>query len=211
MFRSSSASSRRKSTSRRLTRRSIHGPPRSSGKAMTRIARALLAPYVAIEYAKPEERREAADRSETLAAFEEPLPEGLVVSRDGADIVALHGANVLGGRVRVRPGLATYLNDPSGAFKFELSAVGSYDRSLGHQTFLQAESKLVAWENVSDVTQPSNSALPHVRTDIAEYKRAGKFKLTRLLVNKFSQPAERVYGRLSAGIYEEMYSGLGGQ
>jgi membrane-associated phospholipid phosphatase len=174
-------------------------------------SRDSLAPYVAIEYAKPEERREEADRRETLAAFEEPLPEGIVVSRDGADIVALHGANVLGGRVRVRPGLATYLNDPSGAFKFELSAVGSYDRSLGHQTFLQAESKLVVWENVSDVTQPSNSELPHVRTDIAEYKRASKFKLTRLLVNKFSQPAERVYGRLSGGVYEEMFSGFGGQ
>src|SRR5438552_1576748 len=174
-------------------------------------SRDSLAPYVAIEYAKPEERHEEADRSETLAAFEEPLPEGIVVSRDGADIVALRGANVLGGRVRVRPGLATYLNDPSGAFKFELAAVGSYDRPLGHQTFLQAESRLVVWENVSDVTQPSNSELPHVRTDIAEYKRASKFKLTRLLVNNFSQPAERVYGRLSAGIYEEMFSGFGGQ
>ncbi len=174
-------------------------------------SRDSLAPYVAIEYAKLEERREEADRSETLAAFEEPLPEGIVVARDGADFVALRGANVLGGRVRVRPGLSTYLNDPSGAFKFELSAIGSYDRPLGHQTFLQAESKLVVWENVSDVTQPSNSELPHVRTDIAEYKRASKFKLTRLLVNNFSQPAERVYGRLSAGIYEEMYNGFGGQ
>ena len=174
-------------------------------------SRDKLAPYVAIEYARPQETREEADRSETLAAFEEPLPQSVVVSREGADIIGTRGINMLGGQARLRPAVSTYLNDPSGAFKFEVSALASYDRYLGRQTFLQAETKLVVYENVSEVKQPSNSVLPHVRTDIAEYKRASSFKLTRLLVNKFSQPAERVYGRLSAGVYEEMYSGFGGQ
>ncbi|HXM80317.1 MAG TPA: YjbH domain-containing protein [Burkholderiales bacterium] len=174
-------------------------------------SRDRLAPYVAIQYARPEEAREQADRGETLTAFEEPLPQSIAASREGLDIVGVRGTNILGGRGWLHPGISTYLNDPSGAFKLELDAVGNYDRYLGRQTFLQAEARLVVYENVSDVTQPSNSLLPHVRTDIAEYKRAAKFKLTRLQVNKFSQPAERVYGRLSAGIYEEMYSGFGGQ
>ena len=174
-------------------------------------SREQLAPYVAIEYASPARSREELDRAETLAAFDEPLPEGVVVGRDGADIVALRGENVLGGRLRVRPGLSTYLNDPSGAFKFEVSAIASYDRSIGEQLFLVSDLKLTLYEDVSDVTQPSNSTLPHVRSDVAEYKRASRFKLSRLLVNKFYQPAERVYGRLSGGIYEEMFSGTGGQ
>jgi len=110
----------------------LHQTCRSCSATSTAWRRASSSrPMSPIEYAKPEDRGEAADRTETLAAFEEPLPEGIVVSRDGADIVALRGANVLGGRVRVRPGLSTYLNDPSGAFKFELDAVGSYDRPLG--------------------------------------------------------------------------------
>src|SRR5258708_3795892 len=135
----------------------------------------------------------------------------MVITRDGADVVALRGENVLGGRLLVRPGLSTYLNDPSGAFKFEAAAIASYDRPLGEQLFLLSETKLTLYENVSDVTQPSNSTLPHVRSDVAEYKRASRFKMTRLLVNKYYQPAERVYGRLSGGIYEEMFSGTGGQ
>ncbi|HUG76894.1 MAG TPA: YjbH domain-containing protein, partial [Burkholderiales bacterium] len=174
-------------------------------------SRELLAPTVAIEYAAPRAAAEETDRAQALAAFEEPLPEGIVVGRDGADLVALRGENVAGGRLRVRPGLATYFNDPSGAFKFDLFALGSYDRSLGRQSFLQAETRLTLYETVSDVTQPSNSLLPHVRTDIAEYKRGGKFKLTRLLANRFFHPGSRVYARASAGIYEEMYSGAGGQ
>ena len=174
-------------------------------------SREVLAPYVAIEYASPAEAREEKDRAETLAAFQEPLPEGIVIERTGADIVALKGENIAGGFLRVRPSMSSFFNDPSGAFKFDIAAAASYDRRLGERTFLQAETRLTLWENISDVSQPSNSLLPHVRTDVAEYKRASKFKLTRLVANRFYHPRERVYGRLSAGIYEEMYSGLGGQ
>jgi hypothetical protein len=173
--------------------------------------RQMLAPYVAIEYARPAEAKEDRDRAEALAAFDEPLPESVVVEREGADIVGLRGDNVLGGRIRVQPTLGFFLNDPSGAFKYDLGAVARYDRPLGRQLFLQAATRLSLYENVSDVTQPSNSLLPHVRTDVAEYKRASKFKLTRLLVNKLYHPDERLYARASGGIYEEMYSGAGGQ
>jgi membrane-associated phospholipid phosphatase len=53
--------------------------------------------------------------------------------------------------------------------------------------------------------------LPHVRSDIADYKRGGRFKLNRLMLNKYMMPSERVYARLSGGLYEEMFRGFGGQ
>ncbi|MGQ0545271.1 MAG: YjbH domain-containing protein, partial [Betaproteobacteria bacterium] len=174
-------------------------------------SREVLAPYVAIEYAKPGEAREEKDRAETLIAFEEPLPEELVVGRQDADLVAVHGENLAGGRFRLAPGFSSFFNDPSGAFKYDLSAIAAYQRPIGHRRFLQSTLKLSLLENVSDVTQPSNSTLPHVRTDVAEYKRGNDFKLQRLLVNQFFHPGERVYARASAGIYEEMFSGVGGQ
>src|SRR5574341_985040 len=87
----------------------------------------------------------------------------------------------------------------------------SSSRPLARQFFLQAETRLTLYETISDVTQASNSELPHVRTDVAEYKKGNAFKLTRLLLNRFYQPGTRVYGRLSAGLYEEMFGGFGGQ
>src|SRR5699024_7643776 len=66
-------------------------------------------------------------------------------------------------------------------------------------------------ENISDVRQKSNSLLPHVRSDIAEYRRASRVKVDRLLVNKYWQPATRTYVRASAGLYEEMFGGVGMQ
>jgi membrane-associated phospholipid phosphatase len=174
-------------------------------------SREQLAPYVAIEYAAPLAGDTEQDKKEMLRAFDEPLPEGIAMQRQGADIFALRGENILGGKLRVRPGLSIFFNDPSGVFKYELYALANYSRALGRQFFFQGETKLTLYETVSDVTQPSNSELPHVRSDIAEYRKGGDFKLTRLLVNRFYHPDTRIYGRLSAGIYEEMFSGFGGQ
>ena len=185
-------------------------------------SREVLAPYVDIEYAEPQNGpptkalggdvpRLLQDREEALIAFEEPLPDEIVLAERDPDFVALRGENVAGGRFRLSPGFSSFFNDPSGAFKFDLSAIATYQRPLARSTFLEATTKLSLLENVSDVTQPSNSTLPHVRTDVAEYKRASRFKLTRLLANQFYHPQERLYARASAGIYEEMYSGVGGQ
>src|SRR5690606_32831647 len=175
-------------------------------------SREQLAEYVAIRYADPlEEKDFDKDKREALTAFDEPLPQSLVVAREGADLFAVRGENILGGRFAVVPALSMFLNDPSGAARFDVSAIASFHRPIARNTFLQAETKLTLWENVSGVTQESNSVLPHVRTDVAEYKRASKFKLLRLLANRYFHPYQRVYARASAGIYEEMYSGVGGQ
>jgi hypothetical protein len=173
--------------------------------------RQQLAEYVAIDYARPQEAREERDRAEMLQAFDQPLPEGIVMARNEPDIIAFKGENVAGGRLRLRPGLALYFNDPSGAFRYEVALLTDYDRPIAKNTFFSAQTRLTLVEDISDVTQPSNSTLPHVRSDIAEYKRGNDFKLTKLLVNRFYQPQPRVYARASGGIYEEMFGGFGGQ
>src|SRR5687767_14985299 len=166
-------------------------------------SREQLAPYVAIEYAKPVDLEE--EKKEMLAGFDEPLPEGIVMQRQGGEFLAL-GENLAGGRLRVRPGLGLFFNDPSGVLKYDLYVAAIYNRALARQLFFQAETRLTLAEDVSDVTQASNSELPHVRSDVALYKQGGDFKLTRLLVNRFFHPERRIYARLSGGIYEEMRS-----
>jgi hypothetical protein len=67
------------------------------------------------------------------------------------------------------------------------------------------------YEDVSDISITSDSLLPHVRSDIAEYKQGGYLKLDSLLLNKYLDLNGRAMARLSAGYYEEMYAGMGGQ
>jgi hypothetical protein len=171
-----------------------------------------LAPHVAVTYAAPGADAEAADVTEMLRAFEEHQP-GVKVLYDQAegDFISLKSEDLLLNTFRVRPSAALYLNDPSGAFKYEVGVQASVDHRLARRTFLSAAVNYNIFETVSDVSQASNSLLPHVRSDIAEYKRASPLKLTRLLINQLYQPSERVYARGSLGYYEEMFAGAGGQ
>lgn len=172
--------------------------------------RERLARTVSIEYAEPGGAQPDTDREAAIEAASEPLPEQLIVRDEVPRLFAWH-KEIAGGAFSILPRLSLYFNDPSGALKGDLSAVFSWDRWLARRTEFASEVKATLAENVSDVTQPSNSLLPHVRTDIAEYKRGNDVKLLKMLFNQYYHPAQRVYARASAGVYEEMFSGAGGQ
>jgi membrane-associated phospholipid phosphatase len=164
---------------------------------------------VAVRYATPADRID--DQLGLLAAMREE-GNGLAVQtgQDG-NIVQVVSEDREANRFKVVPKLGFFFNDPSGALRYEVSAAANYDKRLGQGTYLNSAFKLNLLENVSGVTQASNSLLPHVRTDIAEYKRGDRFKLSKLMLNQYLTLDERVYARASAGFYEEMYRGLGGQ
>lgn len=132
------------------------------------------------------------------------------INQEG-EMVQLRSEDREANRFRIAPRASFFFNDPSGALRYELAAVSNYDKRLGEGLYFNSALKLNVIENVSDVTQPSNSLLPHVRTDIAEYKRGSRFKINRALLNKYMTLDERLYARVSGGLYEEMYRGVGGQ
>jgi hypothetical protein len=165
---------------------------------------------VTIRYAQPYDNIRS-DQAGLLAAVGDQEGKLAVqMGRDG-EMVQVASEDREANRFKVQPKVSFFFNDPSGALRYELWAAINYDRRLGEGLYLNSDLKLTALETVSGVTQPSNSLLPHVRTDVADYKRGGRFKLNRLMLNKYMMPAERVYARLSGGLYEEMYRGIGGQ
>jgi membrane-associated phospholipid phosphatase len=150
------------------------------------------------------------DQQDMLAGIRDDAGLKVESGRDG-DIVQIRSEDREANRLKIVPKLAFFFNDPSGALRYEVSAGINYDKRLREGLYLNSALKLNLFENVSGVTQESNSLLPHVRTDIAGYKRGGRFKLNRLLLNQYRQLDERVYARASAGFYEEMFRGFGGQ
>jgi membrane-associated phospholipid phosphatase len=164
---------------------------------------------VLVRYSTPADRIE--DQQSLLAAVREE-GNGLAVQagQDG-NIVQVVSEDREANRFKVVPKLGFFFNDPSGALRYEVAAAANYDRRLAQGTYLNSAFKLNLFENVSGVTQASNSLLPHVRTDIAEYKRGGRFKLNKLMLNQYLTLDERLYARVSSGFYEEMYRGVGGQ
>lgn len=165
---------------------------------------------VVVRYARPGDQP-GEDEGGLLASIQdEDANLQVQVGRDG-NSVQLASEDREANRFKVVPKLSFFFNDPSGALRYEVWAAATYDRRLAPGLYLNSDLKLDLFENVSGVTQPSNSLLPHVRTDIAEYKRGNRFKLNRFMLNRYMMPAERVYARVSGGLYEEMYRGVGSQ
>lgn len=165
---------------------------------------------VVVRYSNPADRP-GGDQDGLLAAVkEENSGLAVQVGRDGS-MVQVVSEDREANRFKVVPKIGFFFNDPSGALRYEVAAAANYDKRLAEGTYLNSAFRLSILENISGVTQPSNSLLPHVRTDIAEYKRGGRFKLNRFLINKYMMLDERLYARASAGFYEEMYRGAGGQ
>ena len=164
---------------------------------------------VRLRYATPADTAEG-DRAALVAGIDDNAGLELYMGRDG-NVVQISSEDREGSRLRIAPRVSFFFNDPSGALRYKLAAVSNYNKRLGEGLYVNGTLELNLLENVSRVNQPSNSLLPHVRTDIAEYNRGGRFKLNRLMLNQYLNPAERWYARVSGGFYEEMFRGVGGQ
>ena len=105
-----------------------------------------------------------------------------------------------------------FFNDPGQSVRYDTFSALTYNRRIDHGLYLNGAARVTLFENVSDVRQSSNSVLPHVRSDIGDYRREGdRLRLDSLTVNRYRLVAERLYSRVSVGYYEEMYAGAGGQ
>ncbi|PZX09848.1 exopolysaccharide biosynthesis protein YbjH [Celeribacter halophilus] len=62
--------------------------------------------------------------------------------------------------------------------------------------------------NLDESTRTSNSALPHVRTDSAEYAKQSDLEIKHLTAEYFFRPGRNLFGRVTAGYLETMYGGL---
>lgn len=174
-----------------------------------RIRRAAFLETVLLRYPNQDDILEA-DREGVLVGVKDNAGLEVRTGHEG-DSIQLISEDRESNRFKLAPKLGFFFNDPSGALRYEVAAAADYNKRLGDGLYVVGAMGLKIIENVSGVTQPSNSLLPHVRTDVADYKRGNRLKLHRLLVNQYMMPAERWYVRVSGGLYEEMYRGVGAQ
>lgn len=67
------------------------------------------------------------------------------------------------------------------------------------------------YNNFDDLKLRSDSKLPRVRSDIANYLHEGEQWIDQLHMDYIARLAPSLYGRASAGIFELMYTGVGGE
>jgi len=176
------------------------------------ISLSLLEKSMVIEYASPEYAELYSNQTSLFIDLDEDEQPVQTMYGDEGHFVSFRKEDRFLSSVHFIPfNLRFYFNDQSGAFHYDIFSLLEYNKHVHHGLFLNTSARFTLLEDVSEVTRPSSSLLPHVRSDVAEYKKGDFARLNKLLLNQYTHPATRVYGRLSAGYYEEMYGGTGGQ
>ena len=130
---------------------------------------------------------------------------------DGADLRPTRNERLPGAQtgfaLRFSPYLSPSLFDPNAPVRvdFGLQAEASWIPRPG-LIFSGALRKPLAG-NLDKSLRTSDSVLPHVRSDGAEYDRQSDLELTHLTGEYFFRPGRDLYGRVTAGYLERMFGG----
>ena len=107
----------------------------------------------------------------------------------------------------LEPRAQLLLGDPSRTLRWQVSAVLGGRMELG-QGFAVAGGVAQALFGNLDGTAPSDSLLPHVRSDVGLYAREGTTAVSALYGEVIRGLAPDVFGRLTAGFLEPMFAGV---
>jgi len=113
---------------------------------------------------------------------------------------------------KVSPAVRSQIGGPDG-FYFGEIAIAVHSETIIRRNFnILAVGSIGLYNNFDELKLASDSVIEHVRTDIVKYlKASSKYHITRLQMNYFINPTKSIYAKFSAGIFEPMFSGYGGE
>lgn len=104
----------------------------------------------------------------------------------------------------IRPSLETFLNDPSGFFRYRFGVAGwvTYHTWKGGAVITG-----LATYPLNNITTTNEPLSIPVRSDIVPYKE-NKVALSRLMFDQIKKLTPQIYGKISAGFLEIQYAGV---
>ncbi|HYZ34835.1 MAG TPA: YjbH domain-containing protein, partial [Crenalkalicoccus sp.] len=107
----------------------------------------------------------------------------------------------------LEPRLALVIGDTRAGLRWQAGLAAGARLGLGGG-FAVAGSVAQAVAGNLDKGLPSDSVLPHVRSDYARYAREGKTSIPALYAERIWTPAPDLFARVTAGLLEPMFMGL---
>ncbi|MEL6476216.1 MAG: YjbH domain-containing protein [Pseudomonadota bacterium] len=108
----------------------------------------------------------------------------------------------------ISPAVPVNLFDPDQPARFDLSVVASAGIEFLPGLSINGDISQRIIGQLDDIERDSDSVLPRVRSDFAEYLREGEPAITRLTGDYITKLDDDIYGRFSVGLLERMFGGV---
>ena len=113
---------------------------------------------------------------------------------------------------RLGPIVKSQIGGPDGFYFGNIKLQYASETLLNKKTNITTMISYGLVDNFDRLKLASDSVLPHVRTDIVQYlKNSKEFSIDQIQLNYFSKPTKNIYTKISAGIFEMMFMGFGGE
>lgn len=110
------------------------------------------------------------------------------------------------------PDLRSQIGGPDGFFFGDLRLKLKTETLFAKNISFLVNTSIGLFDNFDQLNENPDSILPHVRTDVIPFlKESRKASIQRMQMNFFASPAKSVYAKISAGIFEDMFGGFGGE
>jgi len=113
---------------------------------------------------------------------------------------------------KLSPSIRSQVGGPDGFYFGDLRLAWNSEAIFTKNLTLVSTASAGIIDGFDDLKLASDSIIPHVRTEIVQYlKQSSAFGIHRIQLNYFMTPTSNVYAKLSMGILEEMFGGVGGE
>ncbi|MFZ5772246.1 MAG: YjbH domain-containing protein [Thermodesulfobacteriota bacterium] len=110
----------------------------------------------------------------------------------------------------VNPRIKTFLNNKEGFFKHKVLLQPRLNFYPWDNASITSELELTLYNEWGELDFPPLEPEP-ARTDIALYEQDSSPRLSQLAINQFAELPFDILGRLSVGLFESAYAGVGGE
>ncbi|WP_270938319.1 YjbH domain-containing protein [Falsiroseomonas oryzae] len=107
----------------------------------------------------------------------------------------------------IEPRLQTLFGDPTRTLRWQVAAVAGARLELGEGASLAGSVAQRLAGNLGGAP-PSDSLLPHVRSDVARYAREGETSVPALYAERIWTPGRDIFARITGGWLEPMFAGV---
>lgn len=115
-------------------------------------------------------------------------------------------------RWKFSPAIRSQIGGPDGFYFGEIALSVHSETIIRRNMNVLAVGSVGIYNTFDELKLASDSIIPHVRTDIVKYLQgSSKYHITRLQANYFMNPTKSIYTKISAGIFEPMFTGFGGE
>ena len=109
------------------------------------------------------------------------------------------------------PAIVSHIGNPErfyfGGVALKYNTEAQFSRNL----ILTSEINYSLFNNIQDTIAGPGSKMEHVRTDLVQYLKQDDFYLTSMQLDYIWAIRKNFYAKISAGIFETMYGGFGGE